>query len=293
MHAKRLSMQPPAAPRVVATTTQSNNNPTIPGMKTNVITKPLSRFLLAAAVAAGSLAVVHSSHALLASDNASNYSGSFIGDDFGTGMQAWTSSLTGSGGSYVGASGLSASNTWAIYSGGNAGNSFAAYRKFDTAMAVGDTFSIEIGYTGVDSTAPGEIGINLYSGGAFRLGLKFTGGGTNWQLNDGGSDFTAGNLTWSGGSPGTTLNYSFTRGTGNTYSLSLTQGSESYSGINNTSTSGTMDIDEFEIYSSAQGSGENVGFDNISVVPEPSTYALLGLGAAFGLWHLRRRRSVN
>jgi flagellar hook-associated protein FlgK len=41
---------------------------------------------------------------------------------------------------------------------------------------------------------------------------------------------------------------------------------------------------------------ENNGTNNYTatfeVVPEPSTYALLGLGVAFGLWQLRRRRKL-
>jgi hypothetical protein len=34
-----------------------------------------------------------------------------------------------------------------------------------------------------------------------------------------------------------------------------------------------------------------VGFDNVGVVPEPSTYALLLLSGAASLWALRRRKS--
>lgn len=37
------------------------------------------------------------------------------------------------------------------------------------------------------------------------------------------------------------------------------------------------------------GGGANYSA-SFSVVPEPSTYALLGLGAAFGLWQIRRRK---
>ena len=87
------------------------------------------------------------------------------------------------------------------------------------------------------------------------------------------------------------MNYSLTRGTGNNYTINLSQGAQSYNGTNFTAASGVMSIDSVQIYSSAQGGGENVGFNNLNVVPEPSTYALLALSAAaFGAHVIRRRR---
>lgn len=237
--------------------------------------------------ALASVALSSGAFALTASDNSGNYSGTFIGLNQGTGFNAWSGSATGGGGNYIGASGLSASS-WAIFSGGDAGNSYQATRPFSAAMSIGDIFTLQLGYTGVANG--GEIGINLFSGGSFRLGFKFIGGSSGWVINDGGSDFGSG-ISWAGGSPGTTLNYSVTRGTGNDYALNISQGAQSYTG-NNTGTSGVMSIDSVQFYSSAQGVSENVGFDNLSVtVPEPSTYALLALsGIAFGGYVIRRRR---
>lgn len=225
--------------------------------------------------------------ALTASDNSGNYSGTFIGLNQGTGFNAWSGSATGGGGNYIGGSGLSASS-FAIYSGGGVGNSYQATRPFSTAMNVGDNFTVQLGYTGVVNG--GEIGMNLFSGGSFRLGFKFIGGQSSWVLNDGGSDFSTG-IPWGGGNPGTTLNYSFTRGTGNGYSINLSQGAQTYNGNNYVSASGIMSIDSVQFYSSAQGGGENLGFNNLQVIPEPSTYTLLGLSAAaFVARVLRRRR---
>jgi hypothetical protein len=225
----------------------------------------------------------NASFALIASDNSGNYSGSFIGQDKGTGFQAWTSSVSGSGGSYIGATGQSASS-FGIYAGGGSGNSFSAYRAFESTMSVGDTFSINLGTTAVPT---GEVGINLYSGGNFRLGFKRAAGQTFWALNDGSSDFNT-NIAWAAS---TSLNYSFTRGAGNVYSIVITQGVTTYTGSNYTSTSGTMAIDEFQVYSSAQGAGENVGFNNMGVVPEPATWALLAAGLTTVMVFRRRRIS--
>lgn len=246
---------------------------------------PMKNLLFTAVIA---IAFVPGAFALTASDNSGNYSGTFIGLNQGTGFSAWTGSATGGGGNYIGASGLS-SSSWAIYAGGAAGNSYQATRPFSTAMSIGDIFTVQLGYTAT-VTSGGEIGINLFSGGSFRLGFKFIGGQTNWQLNDGGSNFATG-LTFAGGNPGATINFGFTRNAGNGYGLNITQGAESYIDSNMTSASGSMSIDSVQFYSSAQGGSQNVGFNNLSVVPEPSTYALLALTAAgFGAHVLRRRR---
>ena len=247
----------------------------------------MKKLLLAAAA---SVVLSSSAFALTASDSSANYTTTFIGLNNGTGFNAWTGSGTGGGGNYIGGSGLSASS-WAIFSGGASGNSYQATRPFSTAMAVGDTFTAQLGYTSVQTGGDGQIGINLFSGGAFRLGFKFFGGGSNWQLNDGGDDFGTG-LTFAEGSPG--INFAFTRNAGNGYGLNISQGAQTYIDSNMTSSLGTMAIDSVQFYSTAQGSGNNVGFDNLSVVPEPSTYALLALGAvAIGGCVLRRRRRLS
>jgi hypothetical protein len=50
-------------------------------------------------------------------------------------------------------------------------------------------------------------------------------------------------------------------------------------------------LDGVQFFSVNQGGGENMGINNLSVVPEPSTYALLALSAvAFGGYVARRRR---
>jgi hypothetical protein len=50
-------------------------------------------------------------------------------------------------------------------------------------------------------------------------------------------------------------------------------------------------------WTTGAGSGNNahIGIDNVSVtaVPEPTTWTLIGIGSAFMLWNVRRRRSVQ
>ena len=200
--------------------------------------------------------------------------GTFLSSNGGFGFAPWSGSALGFGGSYLGASGLSQRST-AIYSGGPAGNSFTAVRPFASAMEVGETFQVQLGYTGVANG--GEIGLRLRAGGRDRLILKFIGGGSEWTLNDGGSNFATG-ISWAGGNPGTTLHIKFTRNPGNGYSIQLASGSQSLTGNNYTASSGEMSIDSVEFFSTAQGVDENLGFDTF----ERSTP--LGGVIDFGLW---------
>jgi len=247
---------------------------------------------------------------LIASDNAGNpsYTTAFVGVDGGTGFQAWTAATpSGGGGNYLGATGLAGARTFGIYS-GDAGT-MNIYRKFDAALAAGQTFSLDLGYTGVNSGG-GVIGINLYSGGTWRLNFEFAGGSSLWRVKDNnaaGAGYDATGITWAGGTgwdsnaatpelPGATLNFAFTRGSSlNQYKLDISQGTQSFTTGTTFYTTGTgsgdTNIDEIEIYSVNQGNNQNVGFNNLQIIPEPSSASLIGLGAA-GLLALRRIRKA-
>ena len=202
--------------------------------------------------------------------------GTFIGRNSGNGFGTWTSAATGFGGSYIGASGLSAKSL-AIYAGGGAGNGSSANRPLAPALETNETFTATLGYTGV--ATGGEIGIRFLSGNATRLTLKFVGGGAEWMLNDGGSDFGTG-ISWAGGNPGTPLNVSFTRHTENSYSIRITSGTQSLTGNNYTASSGIMAVDSVQFFSTAQGGGENLGFDNLERFKPLETPASANLGTA-------------
>jgi len=233
---------------------------------------------------AGFLTLASASAATLAADNASDtdYSdGWSSADNGGSGFGSWTLNAGGGGGRYIGATGQGASPSFGLFSGGNnAGDFSTATRGFTGgALSTGQTFTIDLGNTGVDLGAPGQIGLNLQDGGVTVFALKFIGGGTNWLLNDGGSDFSAGQ----GFAADTSLSFSFTYEGGSSYSYEFGSGSGTSFIASNT----ISGIDGFELYSSRQGGGENFGSNNIAIVPEP-TVALLGSLGVIGL--LRRRR---
>lgn len=215
--------------------------------------------------------------------SASDYSDGWqSGDNGGSGFGEWALNAGGGGGAYIGGTGQGASPSFGLFASSSDVGAFSTATRGFTggALSAGQTFSIDLGNTGVDLGAPGQVGINLQDGGVTVFELKFIGGNTNWLLNDGGSDFSAGQ----GFAANTSLTFSFTYEGGSTYSYSFGSGS----GSNFVASSTISGIDGFELYSSRQGGSENFGANNISIVPEPSI-TLLGSLGILGL--LRRRRS--
>lgn len=198
-----------------------------------------------------------------AADNAGNYGGGWTdGSNQGSGFGAWEFLPGAGGGNYIGGTGLG-DPTFGIYSGGGgAENYFTARRELGGAIPVGTSIGLQTGYTGVDNG--GEIGISFFSQGSFRFVIKFVGGGSQWQLNDGGSDFGT-SIPWAGNTP---LSITLTRGTDNKYSIQMNQGIDSYTGTDYVANSGSFAIDRIEIYSTKQGNGQNVGFNNLTVVSD-------------------------
>lgn len=236
------------------------------------------------------IASVHGSAfaATIASDNASvtNYPGPWTdGSNGGTGFAAWQ--LSGTGGQYIGSTGQG-NPAFGIFS--DPGKSSLAKRPFTGgALTAGQTFQVDLGNT---QTIDGEIGLNLLSGSIARFTLKFVPGQPNWLLNDGGSDFSAGQAY----AKNTSLAFSFTYLGSNDYSYTFGSGS----GTDFTATDDISAIDGVQFYSNGQGAGENFGFNNLAVtaaapVPEPTARLLLvSASCAVGVGvRLRRRWLVN
>ena len=244
--------------------------------------KLLTAAVMTVVVSSGALA------ATVASDNAStsNYPGGTwtTGSNGGVGFGAWTlnPNLPGGGfsGSYIGGTALG-NPTFGIYSGGAADASFTAYRPFTGGgLTAGQSFSVSLANT---ATINGQIGLSLMTGSSARWTLKFVSGGSNWLLNDGGSDFSSGQA-YIANNP---LTLTFTYNGGSSYSYTFGTGS----GNGYTASADISNLNAVQFFSTNQGNDQNMGINNLSVVPEPSTYALLALSAAgFGAHVIRRRR---
>ena len=112
----------------------------------------------------------------------------------------------------------------------------------------------------------------------------FSSGSGDWQLNDGGGDFSAGAIA----NANTPYTFSLTYNGGTSYSFSLTG---SVGGINfNSGNGGISSIDNVRFFNFNEGPGANFGFDNLSIVPEPSSLALFVGPALLGAWFCVRRR---
>ena len=102
----------------------------------------------------------------------------------------------------------------------------------------------------------------------------YGGGPGNYFYSDAGSTgVSAGRMTYQYQSA---FNISFTVTGANTYSA--VAGSDSWSGTFSGSLTG------IDVFNDAGGNGSDVGFNNLTVVPEPSTWAMLAAGsmAMFG-----------
>ncbi len=227
------------------------------------------------------------------SDNAGNYTltGWTDGSNGGTGFEAWRFSNNAGGGFFIGDSTAGSGNintgnqSFGIFA--NPGTAFAnADRTFaGGTLSVGQTFSLQLAV----NFRNGNKGFNLFAGGssAFNFNIADPAG---YQVN-----------TASGS---TTLALSFQSNSVFTLSFTQTNATTMAVSIIRTSSAGTenaysanlavSNADSFRIYNSGTGDGSaanNIYANNLAIIPEPSTVALLGVGCLAGVAALHRRRA--
>jgi len=235
------------------------------------------------------------------SDNANDpaYDSGFSdGTDGGTPQtfSSWTISINppgGSAGSFIGDStSLGAGN-----SGGNinvAGETFGLFahsglnadatRSFDSGLTAGQTFTI-------------QLAVNFRNGNK-GFDLRDATSATIFNLNIGGDTYSVNNVTTGGGNlfgdvydSNTVFSISITQtdGTGGTWSVTRSGGlagaaSGTFTGV------GTG-IHLYNSMTTGGGAAEdNLFFNNLAVIPEPSSLSLLAGPALLGAWFFVRRR---
>lgn len=225
------------------------------------------------------LFTIHHVNASLATDNSNNYIGGSWnnGDNQGTGFKSWAITESAGSGKYIGGTGLG-SSSFGLY----ANDSFyvAAEREFNQSLAAGQTFQMTLGYT---ANINGNIGLTLFNSSADLINIDFAAGQSNWRLWEGGT-----NLSLSAAyNPITPLSFSFTYNGGNSYSYTFAEMSQTRTAISDINS-----IIGFRVYNNGQGAGENFGFDNIAVIPEPTTVAYLGATclSILGLRRIKKRK---
>jgi hypothetical protein len=260
-------------------------------LKSLIPARPIGRLLLAAVTTA---AIVSTSFAQIASDNGSNYGGGWTdSSNGGTGFGGWgfnNTQGTGSAGLFIGdpgaagISGMSATSFGFFANPLGSGANAEASRGFNAALGDGQTFSFQWGLNWDSNSADSNRGFILKSGGSQLFNLNMA-NNANITIN-GSPMFTE------FGTQGFTVNFEQISGTSIRVYGTGRNGIESF---NQTYTGLAGRADNFAFYFNAVAPSEDqrqMYVNNLEIVPEPSTYALLGLGAAFGLWQLRRRKQA-
>jgi hypothetical protein len=211
---------------------------------------------------------------------------------FGFGEWAIASGAgSGSAGTFIGdpgsasITGMSA-ESFGLFANPNGSGAFVnADRSLSSALSVGDTFSFQWGIN-FDSGSDGNKGFNLYTGGAPGVGTQVL------NVNNGSSSvitFEGTDIGFGYGTDSMTWSFTYTDAT----TLSVSANDRDGTGSFSTNIAVTEGISSFRFYASQMQAGDSAQpyFNDLQVVPEPSTYALLALsGVAFGGYVIRRRR---
>lgn len=259
--------------------------------------------ILFAAVTAASSTITYG--AAVANDNASNaaYNGGRIddGDNGGTGFGAWDVTPNTNGGSNGNFEGSSTgtpgigSDAWGFYA--NSGATSDAIRPFTaggynglSTLAANETFSLKIDINSINTGGP-VVGFGLQnSSGTNRFEMYFKGGASNWNVNIGGTEYATSIPYDSDG-----FSIAFTQLSSNSWSLSATRLDTN---TTFTVTSGATqvlaasDISRVRLFNFNAGGGGAFDqyFNDLAIVPEPTTGLLMGAATAFGSFFLARRR---
>jgi hypothetical protein len=255
--------------------------------------------LLSALSLAIAAALLSQSHAAVVHDVASNYGGSFLnGDNGGTGFLPWSISQNNGGslfaGSFIGdsTSGAGDINTTANSSFGLFANPTAAFvdasRAFATSLATGETFSFDLAVN-LDN---GTKGFNLFAGSQGEvMNFNILGGASvsssNTTLNPG----SGAGYDYGGNDAVIEVAISVLSATQFGYQISRTSSQGIQGSLFSGTVSGLTDsLSGFAFYVAGTDSGaaqNNLYFNNLQVVPEPSVSLLAALGGI--AWAFRRR----
>ena len=254
--------------------------------------------LLTAAVASIALSsgALAQAPGAIAFDQGSNYGGDnpawTSGSNEGFGFGDWTfnnSQGDGSAGVFIGnpaaadVSGMSTTSFGFFANPIGSGANAEVTRSLSTALAAGDTFSFQWGLNWDSDNADSNRGFNLRSGASQLFNINMANSST---ININGSA-----MFTEFGTQAFTLNFEQVSATSMRVFGTGRDGSESF---DQTFTGLAGAADNFAFYFNATVADEDrrqMYMNDLQVVPEPSTYALLMLGAAaMGGYVIRRRR---
>jgi hypothetical protein len=188
--------------------------------------------------------------------------------------------------------GGSSENSWQAYSyqndGVGLGGSVNSYDTFaGGALGIGQTVSLNFVMRATDPATDGrpagQVGVSLLDGASDAITFYIYGGGPNhYSYTDAGSTgASAGSMGYEYQSA---FDIAFTVTGADTYSA--TAGSDSWSGTFDGSLTG------IDVFNDAGGNGSDVGFNNLTVVPEPGILGLVSLGGMLLFGYQRRKHGA-
>ncbi|MGJ8650365.1 MAG: PEP-CTERM sorting domain-containing protein [Opitutaceae bacterium] len=181
--------------------------------------------------------------------------------------EGWTVSGTG-GGEFNNGS------AWAIF-----GGTQNATRGLGGDLSIGQTVTIDLATLGVGT---GDfVGVDFRQGATTGIGYNFQGGGSNYNVFS-----NAGAVDSLIGFSSSFKTIALTNVDGTNYTLSIDGTDFTSLALANSTTA----IDEIRLFNATSGSGNDVLFNNFTVVPEPSTYALIAGILAFTAVAVKRRK---
>jgi hypothetical protein len=205
-------------------------------------------------------------------------------DANGQSVDAWTttqSPIGGSGSGFFSPFTLPAT-PWVLYSYPNGvdGSIQASHSFSGGSLGIGQTVSIDWANRAIDPG--GAVGVSLTNGGTAVATVKFVGGdpGGVYRYDDAGG---ANQSTGEGFAYQNMQTFKFTLNSATTYTASY--GATSWNGT----ISGA--IDGIQVFNNGGGNGSDVPFNNLGIVPEPSSVILAAL-AGMCFISLRRRKKL-
>jgi len=254
-----------------------------------------------------------------ATDNAGNYTNWTYQANLGTGFTGpWTFSNTGTSsqsGAFLGnstengAGGGSSSNhpginssanndAWGLYAnGGQTAGAIRAFPAFDGLNGQYLTIDFENGYVNNPSSpgGGGTIGLGLLDASGNNLvELFFVGGNNCYTLYNGASNQTNNNTDIGFSDTGLAVTFTSTN-SGNDVNVTITglNGAGSFSTNNFPLERSGDEIAEIRLFNANAGSGGSYNdfYNNLTVVPEPSSIALVAAGLLGALAFIRRRKA--